>query len=190
MSALHLLVAKTRSVCAASDTCSTLYHILTKELLMSEESQTNTNFETISHILNVQRCMNIVLLELIKRAEDHDATKLESPEAEGFAEVTHKLKGCEYNSEEYKAFLKLLKPALEHHYARNRHHPEHHKDGVEDMNIIDLVEMLCDWKAATLRNRGGNLKKSIEANQDRFGISPQLSKILENSIYLFDDIKE
>lgn len=157
---------------------------------MSEPNKDNTNFETVKHIRKVQSCINIILLELIRRAEEHDETKLESPEVEGFTEVTHKLAGCKYDSDEYKEFLKMLKPTLDHHYSRNRHHPEHHKDGINDMNIIDVVEMLCDWKAATLRNQNGNLKKSIESNQDRFSISPQLAKILENSIDLFDNIKD
>ena len=89
-----------------------------------------------------------------------------------------------------KQFLKDLKPALDHHYSRNRHHPEFFKHGVSDMNIIDLIEMLCDWKASTFRNCDGNLRKSIEINKERFQMSQQLIDILENSIYLFDDIKE
>lgn len=58
------------------------------------------------------------------------------------------------------------------------------------MNIIDVVEMLCDWKAATVRHQNGNLKKSIEHNKDRFDLSSQLTSILENSIALFDDIQD
>ena len=157
---------------------------------MDEQSEVATNYETMKHIRNVQRCINIVLNALIKRADEHDQTKMESPEVEGFTEVTHKLAGSTYGSDEYKKFLAQLKPALDHHYSRNRHHPEHFKDGIEDMNIIDLVEMLCDWKAATIRHKDGNLKKSIEHNQDRFSLSPQLTKVLENSIALFDDIQD
>lgn len=127
---------------------------------------------------------------MINRAEDHDSTKLESPELEGFAAVTPKLAKSTYGSEEYNSFLKELKPALDHHYSRSRHHPEHHKDGINDMTIIDLIEMLADWKASTIRHRDGNLKKSIEINQNRFNITPQLTAILENSIDLFDDIKD
>jgi hypothetical protein len=75
---------------------------------MDENLEIATNYETIKHIRNVQRCMNIVLNELIKRAEEHDQTKLESPEVEGFTEITHKLAGSTYGSEEYKSFLAQL----------------------------------------------------------------------------------
>jgi hypothetical protein len=160
---------------------------MSKELTHDEIA---TNYETMKHIRNVQRCINIILNELIDRAEKHDQTKLESPEVEGFTIVTPKLAGSTYGSEEYKGFLAELKPTLEHHYSRNRHHPENHKSGINDMNIIDICEMLCDWKAATIRHTNGNLKKSIEYNKDRFDMSSQLVKILENSISLFDNIKD
>jgi hypothetical protein len=86
--------------------------------------------------------------ELSKRAVNHDKSKLESPEKEIFEEYTPKLKGTTYGSEEYKEFLKEMKPALDHHYANNRHHPEHFKNGVNDMNLFDLLEMAADWLAA------------------------------------------
>jgi len=44
-----------------------------------------------------------------------------------------------------------MKPALEHHYALYRHHPEHFQNGIDDMNLIDLVEMFADWKASSER---------------------------------------
>jgi hypothetical protein len=154
------------------------------------DEEISSNYETMKHIDTVQKCINIIITELMKRGEEHDQTKLDTPELEQFAELTPKLAGATYGSEEYKKFLEELKPTLAHHYSRNRHHPEHHKNGVDDMNIIDLVEMLCDWKAATLRSHDGNLKKSIDHNMERFGLSPQLTKILENSIDLFDDVKE
>jgi hypothetical protein len=65
------------------------------------------------------------------------------------------------------------------------HHPEHFKDGVDDMNLLDIMEMFCDWKAAGERHNDGNILKSIERNADRFGLSPQLVRILENTAKLF-----
>ena len=37
------------------------------------------------------------------------------------------------------------------------------------LNLLDLIELFCDWKASTLRHNDGNIKKSIEINQNRFG---------------------
>jgi hypothetical protein len=145
-----------------------------------------SNFETMRHIEKVRNYLGLVARELLERAERHDQSKLESPEAELFAEWTPKLSAMTYGSPEYKASVAALKPALDHHYARNRHHPEHHARGVDDMNLVDLVEMFVDWKAASERHNDGNIRKSIERNTDRFGLSPQLARVLENSVELFD----
>lgn len=139
------------------------------------------NFETSLHIERVRNLLNACVLDLLKRGELHDQTKRESPEVELFTEYTDKLSTVTYGSPEYKQFLEEMRPALDHHYANNRHHPEHHKNGVNDMNLLDLIEMLCDWKASSERHNDGNIRKSIEHNADRFGISPQLTKILENT---------
>jgi hypothetical protein len=152
-----------------------------ERLMMLTLEQRATNHETFRHIERVRNLLNACVVELLKRGELHDQTKLESPEVEVFAEYTPRLAGCTYGSDEYKGFLEAIKPALQHHYAHNRHHPEHHEHGVNDMNLIDLVEMLCDWKAASERHNDGNIKKSIEINTDRFGLSWQLAKILENT---------
>lgn len=153
---------------------------------MSADSQLTpaeqaTNFHTMRHIERVRNLLNVVAVELLARGEAHDQTKLAPPEVGPFTELTPKLAACTYGSAEYDEFRRQLKPALDHHYAHNRHHPEHHKNGVNDMTLVDLVEMLVDWKAASERHNNGNIKKSIETNADRFGLSPQLVKILENT---------
>ena len=140
-----------------------------------------TNNETFRHIERVRNLLNTCVADLLTRGTLHDQSKLEAPEVELFAEYTPKLAECTYGSPEYNGFLDAIKPALDHHYAHNRHHPEHHKNGIDDMNLLDLVEMLCDWKAASERHNDGNIRKSIEINADRFGISPQMVKILENT---------
>jgi hypothetical protein len=148
-----------------------------------------TNSETRKHILNVVKFMNVIIAELLKRAQNHDTSKLEYPELELFTIYTEKLAGCTYGSDDYKDFLEKLKPALQHHYSSsgNRHHPEHFKDGINDMNLIDIIEMLVDWKSATLRHNDGNLIKSIEINCKRFGIDAQLANILENTAKILDE---
>jgi len=150
------------------------------------QKQSATNNETRKHVANVVKFVNIIVRHLQKRSVDHDATKMNSPELELFTEYTEKLAGCTYGSDEYKKFLDGLKPALDHHYAKNRHHPEHYPNGINDMTLVDLVEMFCDWKAATLRHNDGNILKSIEYNAKRFNIDPQLAKIFQNTAELFE----
>ena len=75
-----------------------------------------------------------------------------------------------------------MQVALDHHYANNSHHPEHYKNGIMGMDLIDLIEMICDWKAATERNANGDIMKSIEINQKRFNYSDELKQILINTV--------
>jgi len=148
---------------------------------MTQEEQA-VNYQTQKHILNVVALMNHMVGELLNRAGNHDQSKLENPELDYFVKHTHKLAASTYGSEEYNACLKELKPALDHHYAKNSHHPEHHKNGVNDMTLLDLVEMIADWKSASLRHNDGNIRKSIEINGARFEMSQQLIRIFENTV--------
>lgn len=193
----------------------------------------DSTHETLAHIRRVQSILADVQANLLKRSIAHDTSKLESPEKEGFDEVTGALRGLTYGSDEYKAQLARLKPILDHHYQNNTHHPEHfawycsccsksfsaeqapeqekaagvdgetHRfcphccshgsviweaeltykpdKGISGMTLLDVIEMLCDWKAATERHADGSITKSIQINRGRFGIDDQLSSILENT---------
>jgi len=149
--------------------------------------QATANYETMRHIERVRNLLNCMATELLRRGELHDQSKLATPEVELFAEYTDKLRDVTYGSAQYEEFRQALGPALEHHYANNRHHPEHHKNGIADMNLVDLLEMLCDWKAASERHNDGNIRKSIEHNADRFGMPPILVQIFENSVDLLTE---
>ena len=143
--------------------------------------------ETIKHIEMVRKYIRIFTDALTTRGIKHDASKLDTPELEVFTEVTPRLAQLTYGSDEYEASLKDLQVALSHHYAANRHHPEHFVKGIEDMTLVDIVEMLCDWKAASLRQHDGNLLKSIELNAQRFCYDDQLKKIFINTAKLIDE---
>ena len=140
------------------------------------------NADTSEHIRQVAVRLHRMARKLLDRADRHDQSKLASPEVELFTEYTPKLAAVTFGSPEYEAMRKSMGPALGHHYANNRHHPEHHKNGVEDMTLLDVLEMLCDWDASSKRHHDGNIRRSIEKNADRFGIVPQLRRILENSV--------
>ena len=137
--------------------------------------------DTYDHIHEVQSLLYIIVRDLLQRSISHDQSKLRTPEVEAFNEFTDQLASVTYGSPEYKELLAKMKPALEHHYALNRHHPEHYANGVRDMTLMDIVEMLVDWKAASLRHNDGNILKSIAHNQHRFGYSDELKQILMNT---------
>jgi hypothetical protein len=186
---------------------------------------------TIQHIRRVQTLLSDVVERLIQRAIVHDASKLEEPEASVFDEFTPKLKDSIYGSEEYKQFLAEMKPALDHHYANNSHHPEYYRWhcpicsgqfsaaeyesapqgpndtgvrycpecsgasllyeselmdkpglGIRGMTLLDLIEMLVDWKAAGERHENGSIAKSLEVNKKRFGYGDELQAILSRTV--------
>jgi hypothetical protein len=137
--------------------------------------------ETRKHIMNVSRVIGTVVKELMYRAATHDQSKLAEPEASGFEKYTPRLRGTTFLSDDYNQALEEMKPFLDHHYEHNRHHPQYFEDGVAGMNLIDLLEMVCDWRAATLRHANGDLTKSIHGNAERFNLSPMLTQILLNT---------
>lgn len=151
-----------------------------------ENNKFETMCETYKHKQLVNKFVNIIVARLSERGINHDNSKLEDFESDTFAKYTPKLASTTYNSDEYKTFLKEMKPALDHHYANNAHHPEHYPNGIKDMTLIDLIEMICDWKASTLRHNDGNILLSIEKNQERFGYSQDLAQIFKNTVKLFE----
>jgi hypothetical protein len=152
-------------------------------------SEDQVKAETIKHISEVRHLLLKVMHEVLQRGLDHDMSKFSEDEFPLFVEYTPKLKGCTYGSDEYKQYLKELKPALDHHYAENRHHPEHFENGVRGMNLCDVIEMFCDWLAATKRHDDGDIDKSIEINSKRFDFGDDLKEIFTNTARMLEEEK-
>ncbi len=138
---------------------------------------------TLDHVQKVAKNIASIQFELANRAAVHDTSKFSLEEFEAFVIATPKLKSLEYGSKEYKESLKSIEPAIKHHNENNSHHPEHYKDGINGMDLLDLIEMLADWKAAMERHEPhGTFEKSFEVNIPRFKIEPQLASILKNTV--------
>lgn len=121
-------------------------------------------------------------LRLVYRGLVHDLSKYSICELKGYSQLLPRLKGTTYGSEEYKQLLKELKPTIEHHYRYNRHHPEFYKNGIKEMELIDVVEMFIDWQISVKKHADGDLNKSLDTNRIRFGMSEDLTQIMRNSI--------
>lgn len=137
---------------------------------------------TRKHMQRVSALLGEAACELITRAAKHDLSKLDPVELEPLQRMQDVIEAegqAPYGSEEYYRRTAMLGLMLEHHYKHNSHHPEHYKDGVHGMDLFDLVEMFFDWKAAS--ERGEESAMNLTAACSRFGVSPQVQSILENT---------
>lgn len=136
---------------------------------------------TRKHIGRVQSLLREVACNLEERGDRHDESKLEEPEASAFARIEVERSRLVYGSDEYKAAMAAEQPAIDHHYAHNDHHPEHFPNGINDMTLMSVTEMLCDWKAASERLANSDFAAGMEISRKRFGIDDQLFGILMNT---------
>lgn len=142
----------------------------------------DSKFDTLRHKKYLYDVILLIAIQnLFERAESHDESKLKDPEKSFYDKYVPMLKPLKYGTPEADAVTKKMNKGLEHHFKENRHHPEHFKDGIAGMNLIDLVEMVCDWFAASLRSdtpfNAGGLDKNIE----KFNIPPMLESIIRNT---------
>lgn len=147
------------------------------------------------HIRKVNTNLIHVAQQLLERAENHDADKLEINNLIKWREYIPELEDAEkqygYASPEYKRVLEHMKPLIEKHCQSNDHHPEFFEKGInaetEDkgiigMSLMQLIEMFCDWKAASERYPNGNLERSIRINAAKYNLSYDLTQVLLNTV--------
>ena len=148
----------------------------TREMLLAERDA------TFEHQAVVRQGLKAVANQLIVRGRNHDKSKLTDKELPYFA-MSDSLKKLPYGSEKYyEQFTRMLKPAVTHHHANNRHHPEYHENGIADMNLVDMTEMVVDWNASAERQGGDhNVFKSINHNRTRFRIKKDMAQLLWNT---------
>lgn len=141
----------------------------------------NVMEDTLAHIKLVDGLLEYVESQLVLRGAHHDSSKFESPEREMYEIWRPKLDSMNIDSPAYKEALAQMGEGLKHHYQENCHHPEHFADGIAGMTLIDVIEMVCDWKAAAARK---DEKVNMEWASKRFGIPPdsQLYHIIENTL--------
>ena len=143
------------------------------------------------HCRYVRRGLDHVERALHERADAHDDSKLFADEFAGFSRINKAAREHPYGSEEYRAGLRQEKPTIDLHYSRNRHHPERRQmmgeaaeaaRGLPDdatywaartaaeMNFLDLIEMVCDWRGAYLGyGSQGTWAENMTRQHERYG---------------------
>lgn len=86
--------------------------------------------DTLKHSLRVGALLAPVVADLARRAVEHDLSKLADPELSAYNETVPLLRTTTYGTAEYERHRTAMGDALTHHYAHNRHHPEHHQGGI------------------------------------------------------------
>lgn len=86
--------------------------------------------------------------ELLNRASIHDESKYKEPERTPYIWRTWagNCTLCNLPFEYPEGMDQQVRDAIFHHITHNRHHPEWHPDP-DEMTEVDLIEMVCDWKA-------------------------------------------
>ena len=144
--------------------------------------------KVLRHMETVRNYLNLICKELLKRGEHHDQSKLGLLEKD-FLNPKYDMQYTTYGSNDYNENLKKLNKSLMHHYSTNRHHPEHFKNGIVGMNLIDIVEMFVDWYASVKRHNEGDVYKSIEYNKTRFHYSEEIVTIFKHTADLLGSLE-
>ena len=136
--------------------------------------------DLVDHKSRVAGYMQSVANDLFHRAAVHDNSKFEPEEFELYDKAFPELQKYPYGSPELKEVYQSIKPALQHHFQNNDHHPEFHENGINDMNSIQLTETVCDWLAASERSQT-SIMVGLEINKKRYNIDDQTYRIIVNT---------
>lgn len=110
-----------------------------------ENSQQTSTEEYISgHISRVQKWISKFSTILYIRGLNHDRSKLCEPELSMWKKMDEEPR-YPYGTKEYQEKLNRYQELFKLHYKRNKHHPEHWSGYYLEMDLIDIIEMLCDW---------------------------------------------
>ena len=129
------------------------------------------------HVSSIRTNLAKISSELTWRASVHDGSKLDDEQLDRYIARHQEIHPLPYVSPERDEVEAKYEDLIEAHHNEYRHHPEHFEHGIDDMNLVDVIEMLCDWAAA-----GADIEKSLKLNSKKYCISPQLMTLLKNTI--------
>lgn len=142
---------------------------------LSEETK------TLLTILRHQVLVRTYLLRLAHRLEEraltHDLSKFQLDEFAGFVKINQIARERPLDSPEYKASTQA--EAVRLHWSRNSHHPEFYPGGISEMSLLDLVEMVIDWWAASETYNQTTLAESLPIQRERFKMTKEQYRLIQ-----------
>lgn len=117
-------------------------------------------------------------LELSINIRNHDDSKYSEEEFMPYA--LHFYGGPEFQTVEWNA---KYDAAWEHHKAHNPHHWEYFTDRDEEMPLIYIIEMLCDWWSFSFKtNNLSEILTWYDRNKDTIMLLPDTQSIVTDSL--------
>lgn len=139
------------------------------------------------HISRVRKHINTFIQLLIRRSINHDKSKLEEPELSWWKQMDQEPR-YPYGSEEYKEKTKRWDKVFKHHYQYNRHHPEFYENGINDMTLVDIVEMMCDWLGYKQTISITEAMNVCDEQMKRYNIANELRQVIFNTLLRYYSI--
>ena len=136
---------------------------------------------TLEHIGHVTDRIIEIIDKLVIRSNEHDKSKL-GPIEKPYFDILQDMSDIEFGSEAYGKMLMSATPGIEHHYSVNDHHPEYYENGIRGMSLLAMLEMLADWKAASIRNKDPDFRHSMFVCKERFHIPDALFNALDKTV--------
>lgn len=136
----------------------------------------------IIHRYYVNFFLSKFVQEIMIRATLHDVSKYSDGEFPGFKGATYYVRGPWGKEEIPDAVKEKLKESIDLHHTNNDHHPEYFPSGMEDMDLIQLLELSVDWKSAMIRHGNYDIEENVRVGQQKFGYPDFFAKILCNTL--------
>jgi len=141
----------------------------------------DARLDSLLHIKKVSTNINEIAIEVIKRSIKHDESKFESPEREELDKVVPIIKQGK-DAPNYKQAKLGAESLMKVHKSKNSHHPEFYKNGIDGMNLLDIIEYLSDMKAESK----DNLEEILLKNSKKYNWSEQLLNIMKNTAKILE----
>lgn len=142
---------------------------------MPENEQLTEETKTLITILRhqgfVRKYLRKLASALENRATIHDLSKFSQDEFGGFVDIQRIARTTKYNSEQYRESIDTDPVKL--HFSRNPHHPEHYSNGIDDMSLLDIIEMVIDWQSAAETYGQSSFEESLPEQVKRFKLRPE-----------------
>lgn len=163
-----------------------------------DEKELYYEADTRKHQQWVAERMIACAKRIIEKGMTHDASKFSDIEKSKYIDPIYELnlKDVPYGSDEYKRLTAQMGEGLEHHTNINDHHPEFFipfsvqtlNDPIRAMDLFALMEMLCDWIAASKR-KGNSAGLPFDNFEKKYQVNSQLMAILRNTLGIIEEIK-